>query len=221
MLLYPGWSRSWHIQEVNKISTSRSPILLGRSTHQDMAYNCKNISYFYVLKSNKLIHHLGDAETMPKIMKRNVVVIFISLVQKIPKGSNINGEFRTKIVVEIHLLEEEEEFFVLPGTRVKCGHSQPLSDCVRYLCVTAFKYCCFLYLLFLELKNLPNVGKVLLHPFLDWIAFSSVLKSATFLTRERFGKLFVESYQTKKLYYSLAEIIINWQHLLILVGANI
>lgn len=127
------------------MSTSRSPILLGRSTHQDMAYNYKKNCNFYVLKSNKTNHHLGDAETVPKIVKRNVVVIFISLIQKIPKGSNINGEFRTKIVVEIHLLEEEEEFFVLPGTRVKCGHSQPLSDCVRYLCVTVFKYCCFLY----------------------------------------------------------------------------
>lgn len=53
----------------------------------------------------RFFYHLRDAETMPKVMKRYIVVILIRFVQEIPQHVNIYGEFRAEVVIQIHLLK--------------------------------------------------------------------------------------------------------------------
>lgn len=49
MLLYPGWSRSWQMQDVIRISTSRSPMSFGSPTRHAIAYiwNLIQLYYYY------------------------------------------------------------------------------------------------------------------------------------------------------------------------------
>lgn len=74
---------------------------------------------------------------MPEIVKGHIVVILVGLVQEIPKRIYIYSELGTEIIVEIHLLEQQEQFLVFPGAGVESGGAQPLPDGIRNLSFTA------------------------------------------------------------------------------------
>lgn len=58
-------------------------------------------------------HHLSDAKTVPKIMKWNLVIIFVYFVKEIPENGQSNVKFRDQTQLEEHVLDEEEDFLVV------------------------------------------------------------------------------------------------------------
>lgn len=93
VLLYPGWSKSWHTAAVIKMPRSvsarfsygpnththmhRFPLLL---LHSNCCTNCyvPKSSHLEVAEVDHAVHHLTHAETMTEIMERVASVIFLN-----------------------------------------------------------------------------------------------------------------------------------------------
>lgn len=59
---------------------------------------------------------------MSEIVKRHFVIVFVGLVEEIAQRGNVYGKLSTEIVVQIHLLEQQQKFFIFPLAAVKRGH---------------------------------------------------------------------------------------------------
>lgn len=82
---------------------------------------------------------MSNTKAVPKVVKRYFIVVLVGLVQKVAQCVNVDGEFRTEIVVQVHLLQQQKQFFVLPLPAVERGHPQPLSNTVRHLSITEIR----------------------------------------------------------------------------------
>lgn len=86
--------------------------------------------------NNRDAYHLCNAKAMPKVVKRDLVVVLVGLVQEVPENVDVDGELGAQVEVQEHLLEQQQQLFVLPLPAVERRHTQPLPHRIRHLCVT-------------------------------------------------------------------------------------
>lgn len=53
-----------------------------------------------------MTYHLSYTETVSKIMKGNLVVVLVGLVEEVAEDVDIDGELGTEIQIEVHLLQK-------------------------------------------------------------------------------------------------------------------
>jgi len=70
-------------------------------------------------------------------MEGHLVVVFVDLIEEVAQCWQLNAEFSGEVQVQVHLLQQQEDFLILPLVAVKCGLAQVLAHLIWHRNITA------------------------------------------------------------------------------------